>query len=175
MLLTQLPTGLTAGASLREMTLADVPAVHQLELNLFPADAWPLEMFLAEITQETRGYIVLEIPTVQGPEVIGYAGLMSIAETADVQTIAIAPAYQGRGYGQTLLSYLAAEARARGAEQILLEVRADNPRAQKLYLKNGYQQIHLRRRYYNDGVDALIMRKDLTDQPSLQGESSHDR
>lgn len=175
MLLTDLPAGLADGARVREMTLHDVPAVHTLELELFPTDAWPLDMFLAEITHETRGYVVLEVPTDAGPQVIGYAGLMSVADTADVQTIAVAPAYEGRGYGRALLDFLAREAVARGAEQILLEVRADNPRAQDLYLKNGYQQIHVRRRYYNDGVDALIMRRDLTHQTVPQGETSHDR
>ncbi|WP_237241515.1 ribosomal protein S18-alanine N-acetyltransferase [Rothia nasimurium] len=175
MLLTNLPAGLADGARAREMTLHDIPAVHALEMQLFPADAWPLDMFLAEITHETRGYIVLEIPVDTGTQVIGYAGLMCVADTADVQTIAVTPAYEGRGYGRALLDFLAREAVARGAEQILLEVRADNPRAQDLYLKNGYQQIHVRRRYYNDGVDALIMRRDLTEITPVQGETSHDR
>ena len=41
---------------------------------------------------------------------------------------------------------------------MLLEVRADNPRAQQLYRRYGFEQIHVRPRYYRDGVDALIMR-----------------
>ena len=39
----------------------------------------------------------------------------------------------------------------------LLEVRADNPRAQRLYERNGYRAIHVRRGYYDDGTDAIIM------------------
>lgn len=170
------------------MTLMDVPAVHTLESQLFPADAWPLDMFLAEIVHPTRGYIVLEtVPEGSSEtEIIGYAGVMSIAETADVQTIAIAPHHEGKGYGRTLLDFLTREARARGAEQILLEVRADNPRAQDLYQRNGYQQIHVRRGYYNDGVDAIIMRKELaapattadatskTTDPTTESEAHHD-
>ena len=38
---------------------------------------------------------------------------------------------------------------------------ADNPRAQQLYLRFGFEQIHIRPRYYRDGVDALIMRLQL--------------
>lgn len=145
------------GYTLRELTLADIEAVHTLELALFPADAWPLEMFLAEVAHETRGYIVAE----SAGAVIAYAGVMSIGDTADVQTIAVAPEHEGRGLGRAMLTWMGEEARARGAEKILLEVRADNPRAQELYLKNGYQHIHTRPRYYNDGVDALIMLKEL--------------
>ena len=189
MLQADLPNGLP-GVRARAMTLVDVPAVHTLESQLFPADAWPLDMFLAEIVHPTRGYIVLE--TVQEgnneAEIIGYAGLMSIAETADVQTIAIDPQHEGKGYGRALLNFLAREAAVRGAEQILLEVRADNARAQDLYQRNGYQQIHVRRGYYNDGVDALIMRKELpapasspnddatskSPEPTIESEAHHD-
>ena len=48
-------------------------------------------------------------------------------------------------------------ARELGAERILLEVRADNPRAQRLYERNGYRAIHVRCGYYDDGTDAIIM------------------
>ncbi|MFW0182450.1 ribosomal protein S18-alanine N-acetyltransferase [Rothia sp. CCM 9417] len=163
MSLAALPTGLAGGVTARPMTLHDVPAVHTLELALFPADAWPLDMFLAEITHPSRAYILLEAPASDtGPaQVIGYAGCMSVADTADVQTIAVLPACQGLGYGRAMLDYLAREASARGAEKIMLEVRADNPRAQDLYRRNGYQHIHTRRRYYRDGVHALIMSKEL--------------
>lgn len=173
MLQTALPT-LNAAESetdspiMRELTLADIPAVHSAELLLFPADAWPLDMFLAEITHETRAYVVVE----DQYGIVGYAGAMSIADTADIQTIAVLPEYEGRGYGKAMLNFLHQEASARGAQRILLEVRADNPRAQRLYERNGYTQIHVRKRYYNDGVDALIMQKDLSNY-SAQGDS-HD-
>jgi ribosomal-protein-alanine N-acetyltransferase len=61
-----------------------------------------------------------------------------------------------------LLTRLIEEARRRYAADLLLEVRADNPRAQQLYLRFGFEQIHVRPRYYRDGVDALIMRLPLT-------------
>lgn len=164
MLLSPLPQGLAEGARLRELTLEDLPAVHALELKLFPQDAWPIDMFLAEVQHPSRGYLVLEVPGEGGYQLAGYAGLMSLGDTADVQTIAVVPDQEGKGYGRAMLTYLAQEASARGAEQILLEVRADNPRAQRLYARNGYQQIHTRRGYYPGGVDALIMRAQLTPQ-----------
>jgi ribosomal-protein-alanine N-acetyltransferase len=87
---------------------------------------------------------------------------MSIEPIADVQTIAVVPEFEGLGIGSALLTQLIDEARRRGALDVLLEVRADNPRAQRLYLRFGFEQIHIRRRYYRDGVDALIMRLQLT-------------
>lgn len=156
------PESHRAEVTVRDMTLDDVPAVEALERQLFPIDAWPLQMFLDELSQpETRRYLVAEA----GGGIVGYAGLMCIEPIADVQTIAVVPDFEGRGIGSTLLTELIGEARRRWASEVLLEVRADNPRAQKLYVRFGFEQIHVRRRYYRDGVDALIMRLQLADTP----------
>ena len=154
---------LALGARLRVAELADVQAMHRMETALFPADAWHIDMFLEELTHPTRTYYMLELP-VENPEgdegswrAIGYCGTMVVADTADVQTIAVLPEYEGHGYGRAMLEQMHERAREQGAERILLEVRADNPRAQRLYERNGYRAIHVRRGYYDDGTDAIIM------------------
>jgi [ribosomal protein S18]-alanine N-acetyltransferase len=140
------------------MVPADIAAVHALERRLFPVDAWPLQMFIDELAQaETRRYLVAEA----AGAIVGYAGLMYIEPIADVQTIAVVPEQEGRGIGSALLTELLRESRRRHAADVLLEVRADNPRAQQLYRRFGFEQIHVRPRYYRDGVDALIMRLQL--------------
>ncbi len=150
------------GVALRGMVVGDLPVVHALEVRLFPVDAWPLQMFHDELAQQdTRHYLVAEV---QG-QIVGYAGLMCIEPISDVQTIAVVPEQEGRGIGSALLAELIAESRRRRAEDVLLEVRADNPRAQQLYRRFGFEQIHIRPRYYRDGVDALIMRLQLHDEP----------
>jgi ribosomal-protein-alanine N-acetyltransferase len=79
---------------------------------------------------------------------------------ADVQTIGVHPASQGRGLGTLLLRALTAEAVRRGATSLLLEVRADNDPAIRLYTREGFERISLRRRYYQPGdVDAWVMRR----------------
>jgi ribosomal-protein-alanine N-acetyltransferase len=155
------------GVRLRDMTVHDVPAVHALEQSLFPFDAWPAQMFRDELSQpQTRRYYVVEEATDdpdRGPaRIIGYAGVMCVPPIADVQTIAVVPEREGRGIGSAVLTELIAEADRRGARDVLLEVRADNPRAQALYRRFGFVHIHTRRRYYRDGVDALIMQLPLT-------------
>lgn len=154
---------LAQGARLRVAELADVQAMHRMETTLFPADAWHIDMFLEELTHPTRTYYMLEVPG-ENPEsgegdwrAIGYCGTMVVADTADVQTIGVLPEYEGHGYGRAMLEQMQERARELGAERILLEVRADNPRAQRLYERNGYRAIHVRRRYYDDGTDAIIM------------------
>lgn len=155
-----------AGVSLRDMAEADVPAVEALEQRLFPVDAWPLQMFFDELSQpETRRYVVAEV----AGQIVAYAGLMCIEPIADVQTIAVVPEFEGKGIGSAILTELVEEARRRRAADVLLEVRADNPRAQQLYLRFGFEQIHVRPRYYRDGTDALIMRLPLKEPHSTEG------
>lgn len=156
----------SAGISLRDMTEADIPAVEALERRLFPVDAWPVQMFFDELSQpETRRYVVAEA----AGRIVAYAGLMCIEPIADVQTIAVVPEFEGQGIGSAVLTELIEEARRRRAADVLLEVRADNPRAQQLYLRFGFEQIHVRPRYYRDGTDALIMRLPLTEPHPTEG------
>ncbi|MGK4065228.1 ribosomal protein S18-alanine N-acetyltransferase [Rothia sp. HC945] len=148
---------LPAGYSARTAELDDLEAVHELESMLFPEDAWPIDMFLAEISHPARRYTVVEA---EG-ELIAYSGMMAVADTGDVQTVAIRPGHEGRGIGRWLMNRMHEQARAMGAETMMLEVRADNPRAQGLYTFLGYEPIHERRGYYQGGVDAVIMSLDL--------------
>ncbi|WP_209753541.1 MULTISPECIES: ribosomal protein S18-alanine N-acetyltransferase [unclassified Arthrobacter] len=160
-----------AGVTLRSMNGTDIPAVHTLECRLFPVDAWPLQMFHEELAQTgTRHYVVAEA----AGEIVGYAGLMCIEPIADVQTIAVVPECEGKGIGSALLTELISESRRRRAADVLLEVRADNPRAQDLYRRFGFEQIHVRPRYYRDGVDALIMRLQLQDASPPPGPAAID-
>ncbi|HNV13016.1 MAG TPA: GNAT family N-acetyltransferase, partial [Dermatophilaceae bacterium] len=71
-------------------------------------------------------------------------------------------AYRGTGLGDRLLGDLLGRASAAGAQSVLLEVRADNAPALGLYGRHGFEQVSVRRRYYQPGdVDALVLRRRL--------------
>ncbi len=151
---------MTAGdLVLREMTWRDIPVLTALEPALFADDAWSEQTWWAELAgRPRRNYVVAE----QGGVVVGYAGVDRHGEVADVMTIAVAPAAQGQGLGALLMDWLIDAARCGGAEHLMLEVRADNTAAQRLYFKRGFAMLTVRRRYYQPGdVDAHIMRLHL--------------
>ena len=84
------------------------------------------------------------------------------AGSADVQTIAVVRDQWGTGLGSRLLTDLLQHATAFECDEVLLEVRVDNTRAQKLYERFGFEPIGFRRGYYQPGnVDALVMRVDM--------------
>lgn len=150
-------------ASLRPMTAADLSDVLDLERELFPEDPWSAELFTEEIVQPStvRMYLVASDDT---RRLAGYAGIMFVpgGTQADVLTIAVHPDRWARGIGSLLLGALIDEASRRGCTEIFLEVRKDNPRAQGLYRRRGFEEIGVRRGYYQpSGVDAIVMRKDL--------------
>lgn len=152
-----------AEVSLREMDWRDIPALTALEPELFRDDAWSEQTWWAELaSRPRRSYVVAE----RSRDIVGYAGLSCAGEVADVMTIAVAPAAQGQGLGERLMRWLTAQARRCGAEHLMLEVRADNLAAQRLYATTGFARLSVRRRYYQPGdVDALIMRLHLRDLP----------
>lgn len=140
----------------------DIAELVPIERELFPADPWPAETFWSELAQHpTRYYLVAEV---EG-ELVGYAGLQVVGSQADVQTLAVTPPRQGQGLGARLLAELVAAAGRRGARAVLLEVRAGNEVAQRLYRRAGFERIATRRGYYRSGEDALVLRLRLDRTP----------
>ncbi|TMR18709.1 ribosomal-protein-alanine N-acetyltransferase [Nonomuraea turkmeniaca] len=141
------------------MTEADLPAVMAIEQATFPLDAWSEGMMRGELADmpRSRHYVVALVDD----EIVAYAGLAAAADQADVQTIAVLEKHRGTGIGSAMLTELLAEAGRRGAREIFLEVRADNPRAQAVYRHFGFEEIGTRHRYYDDGTDAIMMRRKL--------------
>ncbi|MGI9136015.1 MAG: ribosomal protein S18-alanine N-acetyltransferase [Candidatus Nanopelagicales bacterium] len=140
--------------ALRPMRWPDIQAVHGIETEVFEVDPWTAEQFWGELAQSTREYVVAE----NDGAIIGYAGAYLLAPDADVQTIAVSPAAQGRGVGRLLLEQLIAIAVRHDCSQLLLEVRSDNASAIAMYKRFGFEAISTRRDYYATGVDARIMR-----------------
>ncbi len=146
--------------SLRIATPDDLEAIMALERSSFPTDAWSDAMMREELRSPHGRYLVLE----EAGRLIGYGGIRAVrgGTDADIQTLALAEAARGRGRGRGLLRALLAEAGERGARDVFLEVRADNPVAQALYTSEGFVEIARRPNYYQpDGVDAIVMRLDL--------------
>lgn len=157
--------------TLRGATIADLDAIMRIETRSFPSDAWSAETMAAELASPHGRYLVDDVDGV----VVGYGGVRALqgGADADIQTIALDADHRGSGRGRMLLRALLDAARQRGAREIFLEVRADNPVAERLYLSEGFAEIGRRPRYYQpDGVDAIVMRADLATRAVGRGPST---
>lgn len=166
----------SAATRLRRMRWWDVEQLVLLERELFPDEPWTAELFWSELAgvPSSRHYLVAERDTPssvvaatallgEARSVLGYAGLATASGDADVQTLAVRRDAQGGGVGAVLLAALIEEAGRRRCAAVMLEVRADNDPARRLYERFGFERISVRRGYYASGrVDALVMRRRRT-------------
>jgi len=146
--------------TLRTATGDDLDDIMRLERASFPTDAWSDALMAGELASPHGRYVV----DVEAGRLVGYGGVRAVqgAADADIQTIAIAADARGHGRGRALLRELLTTARSRGAREMFLEVRADNPGATALYLSEGFVEVGRRPRYYQpDDVDAVVMQLNL--------------
>jgi len=137
----------------RKMELADVEQVYQLEARLF-SPPWSRQAFRTEITDNE---FTLPVVLQHDDCVIGYMVLYMVADEAHLANIAVAPEYQGHGLGTLMLQQAVQQAVANQCEMMYLEVRVSNSRAIDLYKNAGFVELGIRKRYYEDKEDALLM------------------
>lgn len=156
----------------RDLDIRDIDVLMALEEEIFQEEAWKRKSFESELANPNNLYIGFF-----NGELVGYAGLSTVPASfsSDIQTIAVRPSQQSKGLGRDLMNRLIAKAKALGSEQVFLEVRSDNDKAIQLYKSLGFDQIDIRKRYYQpSGTDALVMRLRIR-QPIVLGiESSCD-
>lgn len=128
----------------------------QIESEAFD-QPWTEAMFIPEVENEAAVYVV----GTRGDEVLCYGGFHKVLDEAHITNIAVKKSERGRGLGKLLLAELIARARSMGVSFITLEVKDINERAIKLYSDFGFRVEGIRKRYYANKYDALIMWLDV--------------
>ncbi len=124
--------------------------VANLHAQCFPHRPWGAAEFAdlkksgCDIIASQNGFIVWRV----------------VADEAEIITIGVAPDARRGGIAAAMLGLAEMDAKKNGATRMFLEVAADNTPARQLYDTSGYSVVGTRPKYY-DGVDAILMRKDL--------------
>jgi [ribosomal protein S18]-alanine N-acetyltransferase len=150
--------------TVRAATVADVPAIADLELDNLGDDAWSEGLVREGVVGNlpTISYLVADVDAPGGGRsVVGHATASVVADIAELQRIAVDPAHRRTGVASDLLDAVVALARAGGADRLLLEVRATNAGAIAFYAARDFVEVDRRRRYYRDGTTAVVMRRGL--------------
>ena len=117
---------------------------------------WTVGVFQSEIEMMRRGerhYVVAR----DGNEVVAYGGLMFVVDDAHVTNIAVVPERQRQGVATRVLAELAWAAVERRCSALTLEVRVTNVAAQALYREFGFVPAGVRKKYYENVEDAIVM------------------
>jgi [ribosomal protein S18]-alanine N-acetyltransferase len=147
-----------------------VRQIMRIEKQVYPRP-WTPAAFTNEIgaPRDNRRYIVARV----GSRVAGYGGIMYVedardgAPSAHVTNIAVDPDLHRSKIGTRLMLSLSRLARNNGCRHLSLEVRHTNVAAQALYRRFGFLQEGVRKRYYENTDDALIMWARHIDQPAF--------
>ena len=147
---------------IRPMHELDVPVVVSIERAAYQFP-WSEGIFRDCLRV---GYVCRLIEV--GTDIAGY-GIMSIgAGEAHILNVCVRDDYRGRGLARRILLYLIDRARAAGMYEAFLEVRPSNTTAARLYYSLGFEQVGVRRGYYqatNGREDASVLRRLLLPDP----------
>lgn len=143
---------------IRPMMEIDLPEVAAVEQSSY-AFPWSENIFRDCLRV---GYICRALDL--AGRVIGY-GIMSVgAGEAHILNVCVRDEFRNLGFGRRLLEHLLERAAATGVGEAFLEVRPSNLAAIRLYQRLGFEQIGIRRGYYQapDGrEDAIVLKHDL--------------
>lgn len=117
------------------------------------AEGWDRQAFADELANAVARPRVLLVDD----ELCAYLMLWRVADEVQILHVAVGAARRREGLATELLNRALAEERAHGATGATLEVRRSNAPARGLYHRLGFQVVGERKRYYQDGEDAVLM------------------
>lgn len=172
------PDRIRAGqCRIRPLSPADLDAVLMIEVASF-SNPWSEELFLYEMGRgdisrcfvaEVAAHGVMVTPqradaaSVSGKDtnIAGYLMSWLVMDELHITNLAVVPDHRRSGLATSLLGHSLRSAREEGALWCQLEVRVSNTAARTLYGKFGFREVGIRKGYYHDGEDAIILGLDL--------------
>jgi ribosomal-protein-alanine N-acetyltransferase len=146
--------------SYREANAFDLPVFVSLDKELFPYSPWSASQYKEEFSAPTRHFVVA---IDESQDIIGYAGVFAPGQAeADILTVGVVPEHRGKGIAKALMALITNWAKAQGSIAMMLEVKIDNPEAIGLYESLGYSKLNVRKDYFGAGLDAQVMRLELS-------------
>lgn len=138
----------------RSLSKNDSCLIAQLFSQSF-SDGWTKEMLVSGF--ETGG--LKAIGAFDGEQMVGVITYSIGVDFADIEDVVVQKTFRRKGIASALVE-MAIEDAFNGVKKIFLEVRQSNEGAINLYKKKGFNQISIRKKYYEDGENALIFVKE---------------
>lgn len=135
-----------------EMNLLDLENIKDCLLTDFD-NFWSYNILKQELENGKSKYFVAK----QENEIVGFAGILLIIDQVNIMNIVVKKDKRNFGIGSLLLEEIIRYSKIHNATSITLEVNEKNIAAIKLYKKYGFKQVGLRRKYYNNEDNAILM------------------
>ena len=139
-----------------DMQIADLDLIAD-NLNKDFDSFWNYNVFKSELENGNSKYLVAKINN----NIVGFAGIIPVLDEADISNIVVHKSFRNQKIGSSLLVSLINLAISLNLKTINLEVRESNIYAIRLYKKYGFEVCGLRKKYYENTENAILMKKDL--------------
>lgn len=161
------PTSALSGPPIlfEQMVAADLPHVLEIERLAFP-NPWTPGLFLHEL-KLAFSRLVLARTNNAARRLLGYVCWWVVGDEVHILNLAVHPDARRSGTGRALVQRVVDDAIGHGAASVSLEVGRGNESAAALYRSMRFNQIGVRRNYYGEGADAIIMERRLVAPASL--------
>lgn len=141
--------------TIRQMELDDLDEVMAIEKSLFSVP-WTETGFFSFLLRDDTLFLVAE----EEKNIVGYCGVVMVLDEGDITNVGVLETCQGRGIGRQLVQALIAKTGEKGVPHLHLEVRQSNVRAIKLYESLGFEQVGIRKGYYEaPAEDGILMNR----------------
>ena len=141
---------------IEQMNIEDLLNISQILYSDFD-NFWTVETFKQELENPNTYYVVAKIDS----EIVGFGGIYQILNEMQLNYIVTKKEKRNLGIASQILDNLISFANTKNIEYITLEVNEKNTNAIKLYEKFGFKQIGLRKKYYNNIDNAILMQKNI--------------
>jgi len=135
--------------NLKADNVRDVARIEKEEIET----PWGLNALMADIENKNAYYVCVK----KDARVIGYGGIWLSIETADITNIAVSNDFKRMGVGTLIVGELIKKAHEKNCFEINLEVNENNEGAIALYEKCGFKKVGIRKKYYNNTDNAILM------------------
>ncbi len=138
----------------RKMNVSDIDDIEKIGFENFD-EFWSISTLRSELIKNDKNtnYFVL----LKNKEILGFIGTLKIIDELNIMNIAVHRSHRHLGIGTFLLSKLIDYCKEEKIPIITLEVNVNNKYAIGLYEKFNFKKVGLRKKYYNNIDDALIM------------------
>ena len=142
--------------TISQMVLSDLEEIKDILFSDFD-NLWNYEIFKEELANNNSSYLVLRYDN----KIVCYGGIKIVIDEADVMDIVTKKDMRGNGFARILLNDLINLARKKKCTKVNLEVNSNNTNALHLYETIRFKQVGLRKKYYNNTDDAILMTLEL--------------
>jgi len=138
---------------IKPLTALDIDKILDVQDGFL--DGWNKEMMVSAFNEKN----FFALGKFFGDTLVGFITVMTALDSADLETVVVSPNFRKQGIATTLIKSAEDMLKNMGVKDFFLEVREKNSPAINTYIKNGFKKISVRKKYYKDGENAIVMQK----------------